>query len=141
MKRTATAEWNGTLKEGKGTISTQSTTLDNTQYSFKARFEDGTGTNPEELIGAAHAGCFTMALSAILSGEGHTPGALKTQAVVELNPAEQQITGITLKLKASPIDGLTEAQFSEIAEKAKTNCPISKALSATPMTLEVTYEA
>jgi len=139
MKRTATAHWNGNLKEGKGTVSTQSTTLNKTQYSFKSRFEEGTGTNPEELIGAAHAGCFTMALSAILSGEGHTPGDLETQAVVDLDPAAQTITGIVLKLKASAIDGLTEAQFSGLADKAKTNCPVSKALSATPMTLEVVY--
>jgi len=139
MKRTATAHWNGNLKEGKGTISTQSGTLDNTQYSFKARFEEGTGTNPEELIGAAHAGCFTMALSAVLSQEGHTPGDLTTEAVVELEPAAQKINGIVLKLKASAIDGLSEDDFKGFADKAKVNCPISKALSATTISLEVTY--
>lgn len=140
MKRTATAHWNGDLKNGKGDISTQSTVLNHSQYSFNTRFADGVGTNPEELLGAAHAGCFTMAVSAVLTQQGITPGDLTTKATVELNPAEQKITQITLELTASKIDGVTEEKFKEAAEIAKANCPLSKALAATPMTLTVVYQ-
>lgn len=140
MKRTATAHWNGDLKNGKGDISTQSTVLNHSQYSFNTRFADGIGTNPEELVGAAHAGCFTMAVSAVLTQQGITPGDLTTRATVELNPAEQKITQITLELTASKIDGVTEEKFKEAAEIAKANCPLSKALAATPMTLTVVYQ-
>ncbi len=140
MKRTATAHWKGDLKAGKGTISTQSTTLNQAQYSFNTRFADGVGTNPEELLGAAHAGCFTMAVSAALTQQGFTPGDLDTKATVELDPAAgPKITNITLELTASSIDGVSEEKFKEIAEAAKGNCPLSKALSATPITLQVTY--
>jgi len=140
MKRTATAHWNGTLKEGKGEITTQSTTLNNTQYSFKTRFEQGVGTNPEELIAAAHAGCFTMAVGAALSQQGITPNDLTTEAILDLDMAALSITGIHLELKASNIDGVSEEQFKQVAEGAKTNCIISKALSV-PITLNVTYGA
>jgi len=138
MKRTATAHWNGTLKDGKGELTTQSTTLNKTQYSFKTRFESGVGTNPEELIAAAHAGCFTMAVGAALTQQGFTPGNLDTAAVLDLDMAALSITGIHLELKASAIDGVSEEQFKAVAEDAKKNCIISKALSV-PFTLNVTY--
>ncbi|ASU33266.1 OsmC family protein [Mucilaginibacter xinganensis] len=138
MKRTAHAHWNGTLTEGKGEITTQSTTLNNTQYSFKTRFQDGIGTNPEELIAAAHAGCFTMAVGAALSQAGFTPGDLTTDAILDLDMQALSITGIHLELKGSPIEGVSEDKFKEIAEGAKANCIISKALSV-PITLNVVY--
>src|ERR1700710_906033 len=103
MKRTAHAHWNGTLQEGKGELTTQSSTLNNTQYSFKTRFADGVGTNPEELIAAAHAGCFTMAVGAALSKAGFTPNDLTTEAVLELDMAALAITGIHLELKGTAI--------------------------------------
>jgi lipoyl-dependent peroxiredoxin len=140
MKRTANAHWNGNLKEGQGNISTQSTVLTNTQYSFNARFADGVGTNPEELLGASHAGCFTMALSAALTQAGFTAGDLDTKATVELDPSIPGITGITLDLVAAVIPGVSEEQFNAIAKGAKENCPISKALAATPITLNVIYK-
>jgi osmotically inducible protein OsmC len=138
MKRTANAHWNGTLQEGKGEITTQSTTLNKTQYSFKTRFADGVGTNPEELIAAAHAGCFTMAVGAALTQAGFTPGDLTTDAILDLDMQALEIKGIHLELKASAIDGVDEAKFKEVAEGAKANCIISKALSV-PITLNVTY--
>ena len=139
MKRTAKAHWNGTLTEGKGEITSQSTVLNNTQYSFKTRFADGIGTNPEELIAAAHAGCFTMAVSAQLSQAGFTPGDLSTEAILDLDLQALSITGIHLELKASVIAGVDEAKFKEIAEGAKANCIISKALKV-PISLGVTYK-
>ncbi|HAL81599.1 MAG TPA: OsmC family peroxiredoxin [Mucilaginibacter sp.] len=139
MKRTAHAHWNGTLTEGKGEISTQSTTLNNTQFSFKTRFADGVGTNPEELIAAAHAGCFTMAVGAALSKAGFKPNDLSTDAVLDLDMASLSVTGIHLELKGSAIEGVSEEKFKEVAEGAKANCIISKALSV-PITLGVTYE-
>jgi osmotically inducible protein OsmC len=138
MKRTATAHWNGTLKDGSGHLTTQSTTLNQTQYSFKTRFESGVGTNPEELIAAAHAGCFTMAVGAALTQQGYTPGNLDTAAILDLDMAALSITGIHLELKAAAIEGVSEDQFKTIAEDAKKNCIISKALSV-PFTLNVTY--
>jgi osmotically inducible protein OsmC len=139
MKRTAHAHWKGTLTEGKGEITTQSTTLNNTQYSFKTRFQEGVGTNPEELIAAAHAGCFTMAVGAALSQAGFTPNDLTTDAVLDLDMATLSITNIHLDLKASAIDGVSAEKFNEIAEGAKANCIISKALSV-PITLTVSYQ-
>jgi osmotically inducible protein OsmC len=139
MKRTAHAHWNGTLKEGAGELTTQSTTLNNTQYSFKARFADGVGTNPEELIAAAHAGCFTMAVGAALSQAGFTPNDLNTDAILELDMAPPTIKGIHLELKGSAIDGVSDEKFKEIAEGARANCIVSRALSV-PITLSVTYE-
>jgi osmotically inducible protein OsmC len=138
MKRTAHAHWNGTLTEGKGEITTQSTTLNNTQYSFKTRFQDGVGTNPEELIAAAHAGCFTMAVGAALSQAGFTPNDLTTDAVLDLDMQALAITGIVLNLTGALIDGVSEEKFKEIAEGAKANCIISKALNV-PITLNVVY--
>jgi lipoyl-dependent peroxiredoxin len=138
MKRTAKAHWNGTLQEGLGEISTQSTVLNETQYSFKTRFADGIGTNPEELIAAAHASCFSMALSATLAHEGFTAGDIFTTAIVDLDMQALSITGIHLELKASIIEGLDEVKFTEIAEGAKAHCIISKALSVS-ISLSVTY--
>lgn len=138
MKRTANAHWNGTLQEGKGEITTQSTVLDKTQYSFKTRFADGIGTNPEELIAAAHAGCFTMAVGAALTQNGFTPGDLNTDAILDLDMQSLSITGILLELKATAIEGVSEEQFKGIAEDAKANCIISKALNV-PITLHITY--
>jgi osmotically inducible protein OsmC len=138
MKRTAKAHWNGNLMEGKGEISTQSTVLNNTQYSFKTRFADGVGTNPEELLAAAHAGCFTMAVSATLAQAGFTANDLNTEAIVDLDMQNLVITGVHLEIKGSPIDGLSEEKFKEIAEGAKAGCIISKALGV-PITLSVQY--
>lgn len=138
MKRTAKAHWNGTLNNGKGEISTQSTVLNNTQYSFKTRFQDGVGTNPEELIAAAHAGCFTMAVGAALSQAGFTPRDLNTEAVLDLDLVKLTINGIDLALKATAIDGVSADKFKEIAESAKANCIVSKALNV-PVTLTVEY--
>jgi osmotically inducible protein OsmC len=139
MKRTATAHWNGNLKQGKGTVSTQSTTLNKAQYSFNTRFAEGVGTNPEELLGAAHAGCFTMALSATLEQAGFIAGDLDTKATVELNPATLTITNITLDLTASQIQGMSAEQFNGYAKAAKENCLLSKALASVPITLNVNY--
>jgi osmotically inducible protein OsmC len=138
MKRTANAHWNGTLQAGIGELSTQSTVLNNTQYSFKTRFADGIGTNPEELIAAALAGCFSMALSATLEHEGFTAGDIFTAATVDLDLQALSITGIHLELKATAIDGVDEATFKAIAEGAKSHCIISKALIV-PVTLNITY--
>ena len=140
MKRTAHAHWNGNLQEGKGEISSQSTVLNNTQYSFKTRFQEGVGTNPEELIAAAHAGCFTMAISAALTQQGITANDLNTEAVLELDFTKLEITSIHLDVKAATIDGVDEAKFKEIAEGEKSGCIISKALNV-PITLSVTYGA
>lgn len=139
MKRTGTAHWNGNLKEGKGVLTSQSTTLNKTQYSFKTRFEEGVGTNPEELLATAHAGCFTMAVSAVLTQAGFTAGDLDTNAILDLDMVGLKINGIHLELKASPIEGVTAEKFNEIAEGAKANCIVSKALSV-PITLSVTYQ-
>jgi osmotically inducible protein OsmC len=125
MKRTASAHWEGDLKAGKGNISTQSTILSKTQYSFKTRFEDGAGTNPEELLAAAHAGCFTMALSLAVSQAGFTVNALDTIATVTLEGLD--ITGVHLSVKGS-ISNITAAQFTEITKGAEQGCIISKAL-------------
>ena len=138
MKRIAKAHWNGTLQEGTGEISTQSTVLNETPYSFKTRFADGIGTNPEELIAAAHAGCFSMAVSATLAHHNITAGDIYTTAIVDLDMQTLSITAIHLELKSSIIEGVDEVTFAEIAEGAKANCIISKALSV-PITLSVVY--
>jgi lipoyl-dependent peroxiredoxin len=138
MKRTAKAHWKGNLKEGKGEISSQSTVLNQTPYSFKTRFDSGIGTNPEELIASAHAGCFTMSISAALESAGFIANDLNTEAVLDVDFGSLKITGILLNLKVSPIDGLSAAILQEIAEGAKANCIISKALSV-PITLSVSY--
>jgi lipoyl-dependent peroxiredoxin len=139
MKRTSKAHWNGNLKEGKGEISTQSTVLNKTPYSFKARFESGIGTNPEELIAAAHAGCFTMSVSAALDQAGFKANDLDTEAVLDVDLVNLKVTGIRLELKASKIDGVTAEAFQKIAEGAKANCIVSKALNV-PIALGVSYQ-
>lgn len=126
MKRTASAHWEGDLKEGKGNISTQSTVLNATQYSFKTRFEDGVGTNPEELLAAAHAGCFTMAVSMIVSQAGFKITSLDTTATVNMEGLA--ITDVHLAIKGN-IPGLQAEQFEEMTKGAEKNCIISKALS------------
>lgn len=139
MDRSASAVWHGTLKEGKGTISTQSGTLKDTQYSFAARFAEGVGTNPEELIAAAHAGCFTMALSAQLTTAGFTPDTIETSAVVtlDLHGEAPTITKIHLTNK-SKIPNIDKAKFDELAKKAKEGCPVSRVLKAAEITLDAT---
>lgn len=141
MKRTASAVWSGGLKDGKGSISTQSGILDNTQYGFSARFESGAGTNPEELIAAAHAGCFTMALSAQLGEAGITAQRLQTTATVTLDKVEDgfAITAIHLDLTAK-IPGADRAAFEEAANKAKVGCPVSKLFKAN-ITLDAKLES
>ena len=134
MKRTASALWEGDLKAGKGTISSQSTTLNNTQYSFKTRFEDGVGTNPEELLAAAHAGCFTMAVSSILGQNGFTATSLDTIATISME--NLVITGSHLVITAS-VPNIEPEKFQEIVKAAEQNCLISKALSI-PVTSEAT---
>lgn len=124
--RTASANWNGSGKEGKGSLSTESTVLNESQYSFKTRFEDGIGTNPEELIGAAHAGCFTMQLSFLLDKEGFQDKELSTAAKVTFE--DGAITKIHLELEAK-IKEIDEATFNKIATNAKEICPISKLLN------------
>ena len=126
MKRTATAVWNGSGKEGKGYLTTQSTSLNKTQYSYKSRFEDGVGTNPEELIAAAHAGCFAMKLSFVLQGAGFTPDSLDVTAEVTLDNGVISSSHLVLKAK---IPGISARQFEESAEDAKLNCPVSKSLN------------
>ncbi len=131
MKRFGTAVWNGSGKEGQGQLTTPSGVLKQTPYSFHTRFEDGAGTNPEELIAAAHAGCYTMALAFMLSGEGITPEKLDTTAQVTIVPQDGgfAITDVHLDLKGT-IPGLDAAKFKEIAEKAKAGCPVSRVLNA-----------
>jgi osmotically inducible protein OsmC len=131
MKRTASAAWSGDLKQGKGTISTQSGVLKDTQYSFSTRFENGIGTNPEELIGAAHAGCFTLALSAERGRAGFTPQKLATTATVTLEQVSGNWTISTVDLQTSArVPGIDAKKFGEIAADAKANCPVSRVLNA-----------
>jgi osmotically inducible protein OsmC len=125
--RKANANWKGTGMEGKGTISTESTTLDKEQLSFKTRFADGVGTNPEELIAAAHSGCYTMQLSFLLNEAGFTADNLDTEAQVTFE--DGTITKIHLKLEAT-VPGITEQDFQAAAQKAKEICPVSKLLKA-----------
>lgn len=138
MKRTATAVWNGSGKEGKGKISTQSGVLKETQYSFGSRYESGIGTNPEELIAAAHAGCFTLKVSFVLGKAGFTPDSLTTVATVQLDTEKGAVSDVHLELKAK-VPGITPAKFAECAEDAKVNCPISKLLNA-KITLDAKLE-
>lgn len=135
--RHAHAHWSGDLKTGGGTISTpQSGLMDETAYGFNTRFGDKKGTNPEELIAAAHAACFTMALSNALAEAGHTPDSVDTRAEVDLSmEGGPTISAIRLKTKAK-VPGIDEKQFRSIADDAKQNCPVSKALSAVPISLE-----
>jgi osmotically inducible protein OsmC len=126
MIRHAEAIWEGSITEGKGSLSTQSDILNHTPYSFKSRFEDGKGTNPEELIAAAHAGCFSMQLSAFLTEEGYTPESLKTKGEITLK--EGVVTNSHLTLVAK-IPEISQEKFDNLVEKAEKNCPISKLLS------------
>jgi osmotically inducible protein OsmC len=142
MKRKASAVWTGNLKEGKGTVSTDSGVLKDTQYSFGTRFENGVGTNPEELIGAAHAGCFSMAFSAQLGNAGLTPERVQTQATVNFEKTDVgfTVTGIHLDLVAR-VPGATKEAFEKAAKEAKEGCPISRALKAVPITMDARLEA
>lgn len=124
MKRTATAIWNGSGKEGNGNLTTQSTVLNKTQYSFNSRFADGVGTNPEELMAAAHAGCFTMKLTFVLNAAGFTPDSLETSCAISLE--DGVITKSELVVKGK-VPGITPEKFQESAADAKANCPVSKA--------------
>lgn len=133
MKRNATAVWNGTINEGNGHLTTQSTVLNKTQYSFKSRFAEGVGTNPEELMAAAHAGCFTMKLSLDLTTAGFHPESLETTATITLDNGV--ITNSDLVLRAK-IQGITNEQFQQIAAGAKAECPVSKAYN-----LKISLEA
>ena len=131
MKKTASAVWQGDLKSGKGTISTQSGALKDNPYGFNTRFEGAPGTNPEELIGAAHAGCFSMAFSMMLGEAGLTPERIDTTAEVSLEKLDQgfTITAIALTMKAK-VPGASEEQFQQIANNAKEGCPVSRVLNA-----------
>jgi osmotically inducible protein OsmC len=137
MKRSGSAVWQGDLKTGKGRISAQSGVLDDAQYGFNTRFEDGPGTNPEELIGAAHAGCFSMALSNIMGEDGVTPDEIATKATVTLDQQDGgfAITKVHLDVTAK-VPGMSEDDFKAAAEKAKAGCPVSKLLKA-----EITMDA
>jgi osmotically inducible protein OsmC len=137
MKRSASAVWKGGLKDGRGTISTQSGVLQDTQYSFSTRFEEGKGTNPEELIAAAHAGCFSMALSAQLDTAGKKAESIQTEAEVTLEKTEAgfTVTAVHLKVRAK-VPGAAPPDFKTAAEAAKNGCPISRLLKA-----QITMEA
>ena len=126
MTRNATAVWQGTGKEGKGTLSTQSNVLNKTQYSYKSRFEEGTGTNPEELIAAAHAGCFTMKLSFVLQEAGFTADEIETKCDITLDSSAITKSHLTVKAK---IPGIDKEKFDASVKDAKENCPISKLLN------------
>lgn len=141
MKRKASAVWQGGLKDGKGTISTDSGVLSNTQYSFSTRFESGIGTNPEELIAAAHAGCFSMALSAQLGNDGLVPESINTTATVTLEKTDAgfTVTEVHLDVSAKIPDASREA-FETAANNAKTGCPISRLLNA-KITMEARLES
>src|SRR3954467_6715487 len=133
MKRHATAVWNGSGKDGNGTLSTQSTVLQNAQYSYKSRFEDGVGTNPEELIAAAHAGCFSMKLSFVLQAAGFTADEIETKCAITLGDGVITKSQLTVTAK---IPGISKEKFHECARDAKENCPVSKSLKT-----EISMEA
>jgi lipoyl-dependent peroxiredoxin len=132
MQRTASAHWSGGLKDGKGTVSTQSGVLKQTQYSFSTRFENGLGTNPEELIAAAHAGCFTMALSAQLGEAGMTAESIDTKATLTMEKTDAgfTITAVHLDVVAK-IPGGDQVKFNQAAQNAEKGCPVSRVLNAT----------
>jgi len=136
MVRKASAVWNGSLKEGKGTISTESRVLSNAQYSFSTRFENGIGTNPEELVAASHAGCFSMALSAQLGNAGITPESIETTAAVTLEKTDAGFTVTKIHLDVTAkIPGVDAAAFQKAAQDAKVGCPISRLLKAGEITM------
>ncbi|HEU5275344.1 MAG TPA: OsmC family protein [Xanthobacteraceae bacterium] len=131
MKRTASAAWSGDLKQGKGSVTTQSGLLKDSPYSFTTRFENGAGTNPEELIAAAHAGCFTMATAAALGRAGFTPDKLATTASLTLEQVSGNWTITTVDLQmTAKVPGIDAKKFQEIAADAKANCPVSRVLNA-----------
>ncbi len=132
MRRKASAVWHGTIKEGSGHLSTGSTVLQQTQYSFNSRFAEGVGTNPEELLAAAHAGCFTMKLSADLTEAGFTPESLETEATVTFEDGKIALSHLSLKAK---VPGIGDGDFQQIAKKSKDTCPVSVAFSF-PLELE-----
>ncbi len=133
IKRNATAVWNGSGKEGSGHLTTASTVLSKTQYSFNSRFEEGVGTNPEELVAAAHSGCFSMKLSFVLGAAGFTPDSIETKCTISLDNGA--ITESHLEVKAS-IPGIDKEKFEAAVADAKANCPISKLLNT-----NITHEA
>ncbi|MEN9684639.1 MAG: hypothetical protein RLZZ28_425 [Bacteroidota bacterium] len=133
MKRTATAVWNGSGKEGSGHVSTQSTVLNQNQYSFNSRFADGIGTNPEELIAAAHAGCFSMKLTFVLGAAGFTADSIETSCAINLEDGVINRSELSVKAK---VPGISAEKFQECAAEAKTNCPVSKALQ-----MDITLDA
>lgn len=135
MKRNATAVWNGSGKEGSGHLTTQSTVLSTTQYSFNSRFAEGVGTNPEELVAAAHAGCFSMKLSFVLGAAGFTADEINTKCEITLDPAQGAITESHLIVTAK-IPGISKEQFDAAVADAKANCPISKLYNT-----NITHEA
>lgn len=128
MKRNTTAVWKGTLKEGAGHLSTQSTVLNDTQYSFKSRFDEGVGTNPEELIAAAHSGCFTMQLTAYITEAGFAIDQIQTKCDIDFVDGAIQTSHLTVQAK---VQDISEDAFQELVTKAEKNCPISKLLNAT----------
>ncbi|HXI01114.1 MAG TPA: OsmC family protein [Sphingobacteriaceae bacterium] len=145
FKRYATAKWSGSGLEGKGSLNGPSGVLNETPYNFKARFqnEDGkNGTNPEELIAAAHAGCFAMALSFQIVGAGFTADELETKATITVSEVEGgfAFSDILLELKGK-VSGMDEDKFRELAEVAKANCPVSKALESVPISLQISYSS
>ena len=139
MERSASAVWHGDLKKGTGALTTQSHVLNDTPYSFHTRFEDGAGTNPEELIAAAHAGCFTMALSSQLTSAEHPPSTIETTATVTMETTDDgpTITKVHLSTHAT-VPGIEKDKFDELASKAKQGCPISRLLKAAEITLDAT---
>ncbi len=142
MKRSANAQWNGALRDGSGVLSSGSGALKRVAYGFKDRFEDGPNTNPEELIAAAHAGCFSMALSGVLGGSGATAESIRTEAAVNFEKVGEgwSVTAIHLDTVAR-VPGIDAAAFAAAAEKAKQTCPISRLLSNIPITLSAKLEA
>lgn len=141
MKRNASAEWRGGLKDGKGTISTDSGVLDETQYSFSTRFEEGIGTNPEELIASAHAGCFSMALSGQLGKADLTAESIRTTATVTLDKVEGNFTITEVHLQVTArVPGASQEQFDTAANNAKAGCPVSRVLNA-KITLDAQLES
>lgn len=137
IRRTASAKWSGSLQKGQGEVSTQSQVLNSQKLNFASRFADGQGTNPEELIAAAHAGCFSMALSGLLDSEGFEISSISTSATVSVDKQQDGwgITSSHLETEAE-IDGISEDAFRELAEKAKDNCPVSKALGSIELSLD-----
>lgn len=140
MVRKGSAEWKGTIREGGGTVSTETGALSNVPYTFRARFENGKGTNPEELIGAAHAGCFSMALSGQLTTAGLEPESIRTTSAVTIEKSGEgfAVTAVHLDV-AARVPGADKAAFDKAANAAKTGCPISKLLNA-PITMEARLE-